>query len=956
MPRLTERFVSRLHEKADAVRAWEGDDPKRQRRTYWRFYTLAFLLVCAGIVLLYFSNLRSFVWSVDGMEQYYPFFVYEGQLIRETVGGLLSGEGLAIPLWSYEVGFGTDIPSTLDVFFDPLNLLSGLCPEQYSEYLFQALIIVRFYLAGVTFSLFAFRFASSRFSVLVGAVLYAFCATSFEAFLWPASMWPMILFPLLLLGVEKVIAGERPYVFLAAASLFFVISYYFSYMACILLVPYCAARVIVTGAAKGPAGFLAYVAKFAGLLIVGMCIAGVSLVPSVMALLGLDRVSDTSVTVPLLYSATQILNTIGGFIGTANVGSDCYMGFGAPAVLACALLFMRKRENRLLKAAFIAGSLMLLIPVAGSIMNGFNYATNRWVWAYALLVCGIVVKLLPGLLTMSASEKRRMFVIACVVSVLIVVIPTTRTEQNGVTLGVMFALMIVLFWRDLSCIAKRAAVGICVVAGVWVSAVYFIAPDENGWAKSSPSLTFMYDHLTELSPNWLVANIDDEGLWRYDADMASSKERTRNDSAVLGLMGIDFYNSAYNSYIDRYFTELGVPESEINFSYKHFGDRPILDTLAGVKYFIVKDGVTPPFNYNDPARVVASGTTHDISTSVYQGTDTLPLAYTYGRSISRERYEALSPAQKQEALLQAVVLDDASKEREQAPSDAPDASAVPAVDLALTQQEIPYQIVSTENLEVQDGRIIAKQGGAKLTLAFDGLADCETYVAFDNLNYRGLSPRERMSDEEYDALAWYRKLKLAKADSEWTEPAGYFVYFASDTGWQGRFVQNWSQSYHLYGGKSDWLANMGYSADGQTHVTITFSQDGEYAFDGLSVICQPVETFDDRVNALKADPVEGLAFDTNKITGSVDLDAPKAVYFSVAYSEGWQATVDGAPAKVYRANTGFMAVVCDEGAHDIELTYRTPGLNAGIALTCFGIVVVAAIALLSVLRSKSKRK
>lgn len=936
--------------RAEAIREREGDDPRLRRKTYWRCYTLAFFIALAGTLLVYLVNLRSFMWGVDGLEQYYPYFIYEGQLIREVVGGLLAGQGLQIPLWSFQLGFGTDIPSTLDVFFDPLNLLSGLCPERYSEYLFQLLIVVRFYLAGVTFSLFALRFFPGRFPVLVGALLYTFCGTSFEAFLWPGSMWPMILFPLLLLGVEKVISGERPFTLIAAATMFFLTSYYFSYMACLLLVPYCAARVVVTGVGRRPLRFAAWTLKFLGFLFVAMCLAGVALVPTVMALLGLDRVSDASVTVPLFYSFDEVLKTIAGFVGTANVGSDCYMGFGAAAVMACSLMFVRRREDRLLKAAFVAGSLMLILPVAGSIMNGFNYATNRWVWAYALLVCIIVVKYLPDLMTLDGRERRRLLAIACVVAALIIVFPATRNEQNGYSLAVMFALMVVLFWKDVSFVMHRLAVCACVIASIWVSAIYFIAPEEGGWAKFAPPFTFMYDYLTEFSPNWQVAGIDDDGLWRYDADMASSKERKRNDSAVLGLMGVDFYNSAYNDHIDRYLTEMGVCETEMNFSYKHLGDRPILDTLAGVKYMVVKDGCTPPYNYDDPVNVVAGGPSFKISTQVYEGSNVLPLAYTYGSVISRDEYESFTPAQKQEALLQGVVLDGMPQ------ANKPDASSgsvsqeqgsgapsLPSCEVNFEQQVVPCTIAATDGLEFEDGRILVRNANARLTLSFDGLDASETYVSFDNLNYKALSPLERMDMQEFESMPWYKQMWQRIKASGWSEPNSYFIYFKSDAGDQGRFIQNWNSSYHLYGGKSDWLVNLGYADQGQTYVTVTFSEPGLYTFDSLDVVCQPMGSFDERVDALKASTVDDLEFGVNEITGTIALDERKAVFFSVAYSDGWSATVDGEPAQIYRANTGFMALDVDEGFHDIRLTYWTPGLTLGLCSTFVGAAMVVAL-------------
>ena len=695
--------------------------------------------------------------------------------------------------------------------------------------------------------------------------------------------------------------------------MFFLTSYYFSYMACLLLVPYCAARVVVTGVGRRPLRFAAWTLKFLGFLFVAMCLAGVALVPTVMALLGLDRVSDASVTVPLFYSFDEMLKTIAGFVGTANVGSDCYMGFGAAAVMACSLMFVRRREDRLLKAAFVAGSLMLILPVAGSIMNGFNYATNRWVWAYALLVCIIVVKYLPDLMTLDGRERRRLLAIACVVAALIIVFPATRNEQNGYSLAVMFALMVVLFWKDVSFVMHRLAVCACVIASIWVSAIYFIAPEEGGWAKFAPPFTFMYDYLTEFSPNWQVAGIDDDGLWRYDADMASSKERKRNDSAVLGLMGVDFYNSAYNDHIDRYLTEMGVCETEMNFSYKHLGDRPILDTLAGVKYMVVKDGCTPPYNYDDPDNVVAGGPSFKISTQVYEGSNVLPLAYTYGSVISRDEYESFTPAQKQEALLQGVVLDGMPQ------ANKPDASSgsvsqeqgsgapsLPSCEVNFEQQVVPCTIAATDGLEFEDGRIFVRNANARLTLSFDGLDASETYVSFDNLNYKALSPLERMDMQKFESMPWYKQMWQRIKASGWSEPNSYFIYFKSDAGDQGRFIQNWNSSYHLYGGKSDWLVNLGYTDQGQTYVTVTFSEPGLYTFDGLDVVCQPMGSFDERVDALKASTVDDLEFGVNEITGTIPASMSEKLFsLSVAYSDGWSATVDGEPALIYRANTGL---------------------------------------------------
>lgn len=192
-------------------------------------------------------------------------------------------------------------------------------------------------------------------------------------------------------------------------------------------------------------------------------------------------------------------------------------------------------------------------------------------------------------------------------------------------------------------------------------------------------------------------------------------------------------------------------------------------------------------------------------------------------------------------------------------------------------------------------------------------------------------------------MPWYKQMWQRIKASGWSEPNSYFIYFKSDAGDQGRFIQNWNSSYHLYGGKSDWLVNLGYADQGQTYVTVTFSEPGLYTFDSLDVVCQPMGSFDERVDALKASTVDDLEFGVNEITGTIALDERKAVFFSVAYSDGWSATVDGEPAQIYRANTGFMALDVDEGFHDIRLTYWTPGLTLGLCSTLVGAAMVVVL-------------
>jgi hypothetical protein len=65
----------------------------------------------------------------------------------------------------------------------------------------------------------------------------------------------------------------------------------------------------------------------------------------------------------------------------------------------------------------------------------------------------------------------------------------------------------------------------------------------------------------------------------------------------------------------------------------------------------------------------------------------------------------------------------------------------------------------------------------------------------------------------------------------------------------------------------------------------------------------------------------------------VAADAAGYLVTRDSYAAGWTATVDGAPARVLRANGKHRAVAVPAGEHDVTLRYRAPGLVPGLALT-----------------------
>ncbi len=97
-------------------------------------------------------------------------------------------------------------------------------------------------------------------------------------------------------------------------------------------------------------------------------------------------------------------------------------------------------------------------------------------------------------------------------------------------------------------------------------------------------------------------------------------------------------------------------------------------------------------------------------------------------------------------------------------------------------------------------------------------------------------------------------------------------------------------------------------------------------------------------------------FETDKrgFTANVTRDRENLVFFSIPYSEGWSATVNGIPCEIEKVNKGFMAVLVPAGDSEIRFNYTTPGLKTGLLVTGLSAILLIIYMVISVV-IKSKK-
>jgi hypothetical protein len=84
----------------------------------------------------------------------------------------------------------------------------------------------------------------------------------------------------------------------------------------------------------------------------------------------------------------------------------------------------------------------------------------------------------------------------------------------------------------------------------------------------------------------------------------------------------------------------------------------------------------------------------------------------------------------------------------------------------------------------------------------------------------------------------------------------------------------------------------------------------------------------------------------------VNAARPGLLVLSDAYYPGWEATVDGEPAEIVRANALFRGVFVPEGQSEVEFHYRPLSVRGGLLISILGLLLWSVIMVGTALRRR----
>ncbi len=877
---------------------------KEQRKYCYGVYTLMFLLMCIVAFLPFFTEGKSFVWGAgveDGLSQHFSALAYYGEALREFFRNLLAGHPKLV-MWDMSLGYGADILSTLNYYAigDPLNLLYGFVSPKNTETMYDFMILLRMYLAGITFIIYARKMKKRSYGTVIGALVYVFSGFCFRLGLrHPFFINPMIYFPLLCLGIEKIYQRERPYVFIFAVCVSAMSNYYFLYMLTIFAVIYAWIRFYKYTEENKMKNFFLTILKFGIYYTLGIAMAAVILLPSVIGFLGNGRYGKGADWKSLIvYPGKYYLLFIENFIGYGNMGSNTNAGYlPIVGIVVLFTLFSQRMKHKKYRVAFIASIIALILPIFGYAFNGFSYANNRWAFALSFIVALLTAEMYPRLFVMSKRQQIGIGAGIIIYTVFCIIVNASGEEilkNKGIMaacgLIAVFYILLLIFQRlgyDTQKRIVRVSMAILLLISVGVHGYYRFDPKGYAYTQEFMDQGQAYRTLKEDNIR-MLSKVNDPSVYRVHAE----GYRYKNYGLINHLNTISGYYSITAKCVTdtiKGYDTLGMQYAD---KYKGVDQRLGLLSLAGVKYITVAHNSQVAKDVSSMGDVPygVEKLRKKGNITLYKNKYALPFAYAYDSYMTEQQYEQLNGIGKEQAMLAQIILNQHPADKE-------------------IQHNEQRNGPDIQTISLPETRISSPKGKKYADITVPVEKDKETYLYFKNLVYHG----KKNGDDKFilTGRKGTKGILVTQNDVQ-----------------QKIHIQSTFNPYYF--GRKDYIVKINHqTSKAKEKVRLNFLSPGEYEFDDISLITVPKKDVLARLKERKENSMKQIQYEGNHFRGVYHAKKDQILCVTIPYSKGWKATVNGNRTKIYKANGMFMGIIMKKGTQSVKLDYETPGLKIG---------------------------
>ena len=407
-------------------------------------------------------------------------------------------------------------------------------------------------------------------------------------------------------------------------------------------------------------------------------------------------------------------------------------------------------------------------------------------------------------------------------------------------------------------------------------------------------------------------------------DSVDEMQRNKNYGLRSNCNGVNSYYSFVKSGVVDYIKSTGIVTGFSSFNILDMNQRTVSNTLAGVKYITAtEEGKKQiPYGYKEIDKNKREGKAqYDY---LFENENAVPLAYTYDQYISRKKYDSYLPYEREQLMLDSVVLDDETAVSVKESDTKPDTIVNTNFD------EIKQILKHNPNIKVYKDKIIVYEDNTECNIQAEKLKKQEVYVYLEGAKYETLQ-----GETGSNTLNTHITVTTKNRTSD---------------------LQLFVGKHEYYQGAVDGVLNLGISNTDKKEMAIRFTKAGTYYFKNIQVASASMKGYTKKVQKLKEDKIEGFKIAGSDVSLNVNVDKNKVLCIAIPYAQGWSVKVNGKDAKLLNCNLMYMGVELEAGNNQVELHYEMPGFKLGVLCSgIFGCVFLLYIILLGIRKVKNRK-
>ena len=348
----------------------------------------------------------------------------------------------------------------------------------------------------------------------------------------------------------------------------------------------------------------------------------------------------------------------------------------------------------------------MIFPFFAFMFNGFSIVRNRWCFGLAFFICLIITWILPEFSTLTQKDYTILFVgillytfIALGSNIKGVFKDFNNVGQDSfgsVTIYVTVIILLLTFIMILFKLNKTILMNSILLITAFTLIINF------NFNRVAVMGTFADagKAMDVVMRDAFFPEVKNGNEVRYD--QFYPHHDSTNAPLLSDYNGTSEFASIMNPNLLEFFCETENAGLRNTILLYDLDGRTFIEALASIKYFTAapKDKTYVPYGFTEE-QISNKGL-------VYLNQYALPLGYTYNKYILREDYKELSALQKQEAMLQAVVLDESLPNYPQEDN------------LKFSAVKITPTIEKCKDVSWKNGKVKISKKNATMQLSFKG--------------------------------------------------------------------------------------------------------------------------------------------------------------------------------------------------------------------------------------------